>query len=299
MPDDSGNTPTYAVVGDALIDEIHRDGASLEFVGGSALNVAIGLSQLGDQSTLVAMIGADDDGTAIQAFLGSHDVRLIPTMGSRGSSRAISSRVRGEPNYEFNEAARSRRIEFGSASAAALSEANFVVVSGFPFDDSEQSDGLIAALADSRKKLIIDPNPRAGLIHSPSEFVTGLEQTAAGALLVKIGDEDAALLYQTSVAEAATRLLSIGAAVVLTTSGKDGAAIYTSGGINVKEEIVNLPSPIIDTMGAGDATLASIVHSIGAGPFPATDAAWRAALHEAMKIAAFTCRREGAILQLS
>jgi fructokinase len=245
------------------------------------------------------MIGADDDGTAIQAFLGSHDVRLIPTLGPRGSSRAVSSRVGGEPHYEFNEAARSRRIEFGSASAAALSEATFVIVSGFPFDDSDQSDALMAALTNSRQKLIIDPNPRSGLIHSTARFVTSLERIAAHSLLVKIGDDDAALLYQSSVEKAASRLISIGASVVLATSGKDGAAIYTAEGITVTEEIANLPSPVIDTMGAGDATLASIAHSIGAGPFPTTDADWRAALHDAMKIAAFTCRHDGAILQLS
>jgi fructokinase len=299
MPNSVGGSPGYVVVGDALIDEMHRDGASFEFVGGSALNVAVGLSQLGDRATLLAMIGADHDGAAVRDFLEAHGVRFVPTLGSRGSSRAISFRVRGEPHYEFNEAARSRRIVFGSESAAALSNATFVVVSGFPFDDSEQSDGLMASLTNSRHKLIIDPNPRSGLIHSQAQFVRNLEQIAAQSLLVKIGDDDAALLYESSVEEAASRLISVGASVVLATSGKDGAAIYTAAGITVKEEIVSLPSPIIDTMGAGDATLASIAHSIGVGSVPTTDAAWRVALQEAMKIAAFTCRHDGAILQLS
>ena len=50
---------TVVVVGDALIDELRDDHGVREFVGGAALNVAVGLAQLGVPATLVAKLGDD------------------------------------------------------------------------------------------------------------------------------------------------------------------------------------------------------------------------------------------------
>src|ERR1700742_717888 len=100
----SGNR-NVVIIGDALIDEIHRDGSVDTFVGGAALNVAVGWSVLGFPATLLAMIGDDADGERIRAFLVEHGVTLIPTIGPNGSSRAVSDRVNGEPVYVFNTAA--------------------------------------------------------------------------------------------------------------------------------------------------------------------------------------------------
>jgi fructokinase len=298
MAESIGTSAGIVVVGDALVDEIHRDGRVDEFVGGAALNVAVGLAELGHEPTLLAMIGDDDDGAAIRRFLDEHRVHLIPTIGSTGSSRAISSRLNGEPFYEFNDAARGRRIAFDSASTDALADAAVVVVSGFPLDDHEQCAALIHAVRDPRARLIIDPNPRAHLIHDGAEFSRALDEVASKCLLLKVGEDDAALLYDSSVAELASRLVESGASAVLATSGENGAAILTATGESVAEPIVDLPSPVRDTMGAGDATLASIVHSIVVDGFPSDELSWRRALRTAMEIAAATCRFDGALLHL-
>lgn len=85
------------VVGDALIDELRNGDLVREFVGGAALNVAAGLAILGVRTTLIAMIGDDADGERIRSFLTSFGVELVPTIGPRGSSRAVSDRTEGEP----------------------------------------------------------------------------------------------------------------------------------------------------------------------------------------------------------
>ncbi|MDH6235662.1 PfkB family carbohydrate kinase [Cryobacterium sp. CG_9.6] len=286
------------VVGDALIDEMREPDSLREFPGGAALNVAVGLAILGVPTTLIAMVGDDADGTVLRNFLAAHDVELIATPGPFGSSRATSDRTDGEPRYIFNEAAQKRRVEFGPRERAALDAAPLVVVSCFPFDDTVQTDAFLAAVTDGPHRLVIDPNPRAGMLHDKALFVQNFERAAARSLLTKVGDEDAELLYASSLEVLRARLLAAGAHHVLATAGRAGAIIETDDGLLVSEPITALPGAIVDTMGAGDATLASSVQSFLTGGVPADAAGWQHLLATAMRIAAATCRSEGALLRV-
>ncbi|MFZ8396228.1 PfkB family carbohydrate kinase, partial [Staphylococcus aureus] len=62
-------TGRVVVIGDALIDELRDDEGVREFVGGAALNVAVGLSRLGVPASLIAMVGDDAAGDQIRAYL--------------------------------------------------------------------------------------------------------------------------------------------------------------------------------------------------------------------------------------
>jgi sugar/nucleoside kinase (ribokinase family) len=298
MTDQSAAAPYVVVIGDALIDEIHTDGSSEDFVGGAALNVAVGLSTLGVNTRLIAMVGDDADGATIRAYLARHNVDLIPTVGPNGSSRGVSDRVDGEPFYVFNAAAQARRVAFGPAESAALESAALVVVSCFPFDDVEQSDELAAAISNAKARLVIDPNPRDSMLHSADRFRETFDRLAPNTLLVKVGDDDSALLYGTSVGELSTHLLAEGTPAVLATAGSLGASVEIANGVTAQVPIAALDGPIVDTMGAGDATLASVVQSILAEGFPVTSEDWQRILRRAMLIAAATCRSRGALLQL-
>ncbi|WP_353828774.1 carbohydrate kinase family protein [Agromyces sp. SYSU T0242] len=286
------------VVGDALIDELRDPSGSKEFVGGAALNVAVGLALLGQDVTLVAMVGDDEPGDRIRAFLADYGVRLVGSPSPHGSSRAVSDRSDGgEPRYVFNEAAQQRRLDFGAATREALEDADLVVVSCYPFDDDEQVDALLSAVADPERRLVVDGNPRAGMMHDRARFLENFERTAARSLLVKAGDEDAELLAGETL-DAFVRRLRGDAAhpAVVATAGRAGAAVH-AGDLDVHADIVLLPGPVVDTMGAGDATLAAIVDRIAADGVPGSAEAWSAALERAMTIAAATVRHEGALLR--
>ena len=292
------NAPTrVVVVGDALIDVLRDSEASREFPGGAALNVAVGLAVLGVPTTLIAMVGDDADGTVIRAFLDEYGVQLIATAGPLGSSRAVSDRTDGEPRYFFNDAAKARRIEFGAVERAALDDAELVVVSCFPFDDTAQTEAFAACVRDSEQRLVIDPNPRAGMLHDGPRFARNFEALAARSLLVKVGDEDADLLYDSTREELRERLLDAGAGIVLATAGRLGASVVVGLNELVSVPIADLDGPVIDTMGAGDATLAASVCTIVTSGVPQDAAGWEALLVDAMVTAAATCRREGALLR--
>jgi Sugar kinases, ribokinase family len=290
--------PSVVVVGDALVDEVRGDDGSQDFVGGAGLNVAVGLAVLGMDATLVAMVGGDDDGDRIRAFLQEHDVALHETIGPFGTSRAISDRVDGEPRYTFNTAARNRRIDFGEAQRQALDAADLVTVSCFPFDDAVQVGLLEAAVRHPERRLVIDPNPREGMLRDRSAFVRGFERVAARSLLVKVGDEDASLLYGSTLSDLRDRLIALGATTVLATAGRHGADVVTRNGVDIHEGIAELSGPIVDTMGAGDATLASVVSFLASDGMPDTAIEATAMLTQAMRVAAATCRHNGALLRV-
>lgn len=284
------------VIGDALIDEIRDDAGVREFVGGAGLNVAVGLSRLGVPASLIAMVGDDAAGEQIRAYLAEYDVELLASPAAHGSSRAVSTRSsEGEPQYVFNDAAQNRRVAYGAAERAAIAAAPMVVVSCFPFDDREQTDALVDAVASAGTPLAIDPNPRSGMLHDRDEFVRGFERAAAGALLVKVGEDDAQLLYGTSLDDLRDRLTGLGVDAVLATYGAGGAAIV-AGDVTVSRGISNLPGPIVDTMGGGDAVLATTA-ALVRERLPEVAEDWDAVLSRAMDVAAATCRSEGALLR--
>jgi fructokinase len=281
------------VIGDALIDEI-RDAAGVrELVGGAALNVAVGLRRLGVPVTLIAMVGADAAGDHIREYLSDHGVVLVESPSELGSSRAIVRAENGEPQYVFNEAAQRRSIRYADAARAAISEAALVAVSCFPFDVEAEVTALSDALGDAR--LVIDPNPRSGMLHDRAEFVRGFEKLAARAELVKVGADDAALLYDGDLDALRGRLRELGVNAVLATAGADGAVLESDAGV-LTAPIAVLPGPIVDTVGAGDATLAAVAEGLVA-EHPQAAAEWQRLLDRAMAIAAATCRAEGGLLR--
>ncbi|KQQ65319.1 PfkB family carbohydrate kinase [Microbacterium sp. Leaf320] len=294
MSVDSSRASGAVVVGDALIDEIRDDAGVRELVGGAALNVAVGLRRLGVPTTLIAMVGDDEAGAHIREYLEDHDVRLIASEAPLGSSRAIVERgPDGEPVYVFNEAAQRRGIRYSDEAVRVMADAGLVAVSCFPFDVPAEVDALVAAAGDAR--LAIDPNPRSGMLSDREEFVRGFERAAAGAAIVKVGADDAALLYDGDLDGLRARLRGLGVRAVLATAGADGAALESDAGV-VTAPISALPGRVVDTVGAGDATLAAVAAGLAKGT-PAHAEGWQELLDRAMDVAAATCRAEGGLLR--
>ena len=287
---------SVVVVGDALIDELRDDHGVREFVGGAALNVAVGLARLGVSAALVAMLGDDEPASRVRRYLADFGVELIATPSLLGTARAVSTRSgAGEPVYEFNEASQQRRIRFGDAEQAAMADADLVVVSCFAFDDPEQTAELADAVETAGVAVAVDPNPRTGMMRDRAEFVRGFERLAAGAALVKVGEDDAALLYDDRLDVLRARLIDLGAKTVLATEGAAGATIE-AGDVVVTRPISSLPGRIVDTMGAGDAAFAATVAAL-VDAAPADAEGWEDVLQNAMDVAAATCRFEGALLR--
>lgn len=287
-------TSQVVVIGDALIDELVDDDGTTHIVGGSALNVAVGLGILGIPATLIAMIGDDIDGALIRSHLDDHGVRLLPTITADGTGVARSERIDGEPRYSFSDSMVARALDFDDAQRAAIADAEVVAVSGFPFDVEAQAELLESALAPTSAVVAVDPNPRTGLLHDADAFRERLVSFGGTAQLLKLGDDDAQLLFGQPVGEVAPRLLAR-YPYVLATEGRDGASVRV-GDARWRHGTLVTPDAVVDTMGAGDAVFASVLSEIARGGLG--DIEWYDALKRAMGIAAATIARPGALLRL-
>jgi fructokinase len=283
--------PAVLVLGDVLIDELRTPEGSTDVAGGSALNVAVGFAVLGVPAVLAGMVGEDPAGALLRRHLEEHDVPLLAAEAPRGTGRAVSDRTAGEPRYSFSEASRRRTLVPTEAVRQAAARADVIVVSGFPFDDPDEVQTL-EALVPATARLAIDPNPRPGLLRDRAAFAEGLLRLAARADLVKLGAEDAELVFDAGLSAATGRLLAAGAGAVLETAGPEGAALVR-GTQFTRVPIATAPGAIVDTMGAGDATFTTVVAGLVTGE---RDPA--AVLTRAMAIAAATIRSPGGLLRL-
>ncbi|NQX10314.1 hypothetical protein HQQ80_01605 [Microbacteriaceae bacterium VKM Ac-2855] len=127
-------------------------------------------------------------------------------------------------------------------------------------------------------------------------FAEGLLSVADGAALIKLGAEDAELIFDEPLARATARVLAAGAEAVLETAGSAGAALVISRE-RVSVPIAAADGPVIDTMGAGDATFATVVEELAVSN-DSNIIDPHAVLNRAMNVAAATIRAGGGLLRL-
>ncbi|WP_168200434.1 carbohydrate kinase family protein [Protaetiibacter larvae] len=280
------------VIGDALIDELVDPSGTTRIVGGSALNVAVGLSVLGVPATLVAMVGDDADGALIREHLAAHGVLIVPTITAAGTGIARSERVGGEPRYAFSESMVARSLAFDEAQRAAIADAALVAVSGFPFDVPEQLGLLEDAVGASSAVVAVDPNPRPGLLHDREAYRGGLERFGAATALLKVGDDDTRLLYGTDAVQTMPRLGGVFPRL-LVTRGEHGVVLVDGDSSWSRPTAA---SAVVDTMGAGDSVFATALAAIAVAGIDGMN--WPAVLERCMAIAAATIAHPGALLRL-
>ncbi len=291
--------PTVVSIGDGIIDAVELTPGSVErFPGGAALNLAVGIARLGLRSQFVTRFGLDRDGFLLDRYLRQEGVQVLNSPNVDFTGVVSSSRRDGEPTYHFAPAMFRRRITFTDRTLEAIAAADAVVVNSFPFDDPRQAEALVAALKQAHGLVFVDPNPRPNLIADLSAYRDGAEKAMTVATVAKLSDEDVSLLYGLSTEEAAARLFSLGVDTVLFTHGSAGASVLTKAGVTTSMPVAPAEGAVVDTMGAGDATLATVVAFMLRKGAPSDEAGWRACLEEAMRTAAATCRSPGGSLAL-
>jgi len=295
MPNDGepDMSPRVTVIGDALIDELVDERGTLRFVGGSALNVATGLCILGVPTTLVAMIGDDADGALIRAHVAGYGMEFAPTLTPLGTGVARSERRDGEPHYSFSEPMLHRVLDFDDTQRRAIETADVVAVSGFPLDDEGQAGLLAEVLEASAGVVALDPNPRSGMLRDAAAFGRAVEQLGGTVDLLKLGDDDALLLYGRPVASVIDALRHR-YTHILATEGSNGASAHLPGR-QVSSPALASAGGVVDTMGAGDAVFASVLAEVATAGLEAVE--WHATLHRAMGVAAATIAHPGALLR--
>jgi fructokinase len=294
--------------GDALIDFVPiaaMDGrdAVRPAVGGSCLNIAVGLARLGMPAGFVGGISTDLFGRMIADHASASGVELHHAKRSEHQTTlAFLRNVAGQSQYAFydddtasaNWTYRPGSIPFDAVEAVHIGSTTLVNDRG-----AAETSALIADAKDS-VTISFDPNCRPNLVRDRMGYLARMRAFADRADLIRMSDVDFDYLFgDEAYAARAEFLLARGASLVVITRGTEGALAWHSkaGPIEVGAPIVE----VVDTIGAGDSFHAALLYALRdqGGLARAKLQAVGAnelgrALSFACQCAAITCTRAGA-----
>lgn len=278
------------VIGEALIDIVETADGSRELVGGSPANVAVGLARLGHLTALQTRIGRDPRGARIAEHIASAGAALTPQ--SWGDAATSTARARlgadGSASYLFDIDWRMPAPDLdGIALVHSGSIALFLEPGGAVVLETLRHAARSGALVS------LDPNIRPALVGDRDAALARFGDAVRAADLVKLSDEDAAWLYPgRRPEEVLADIAAHGPRLVVMTRGSAGAMALGPDGIL---EAPAWPVDVADTIGAGDAYMASLVASALDDPMLFTsEAAVERAMRRAAVAAGITVSRVGA-----
>ena len=299
---------TALVIGESLVDVRHDTRVDppevAEHPGGSPLNIAVALARLGVETTLATQVGDDDRGVALARHVTAAGANLVDVGPAEPTSTATAVvGPDGAATYEFDltwspdrlpDPADYAVVHVGSIGAVLAPGADLVAE-------------LVAAAATAGVPVSFDPNVRPAITPDVDDVRRRAERIADGATLLKLSDEDAALLYpalyQPLEIEDLPRRLAERHAVRLVAVTRGAAGVVLDDGadaVTVSAQQV----AVADTIGAGDTVTAALLAGLlerrllepGGWPTPGPTAEatleWLGAL--AVRAAAITCARPGA-----
>lgn len=246
------------IIGEALIDIVERDGVVLgEHVGGSPLNVAIGLGRLDRGVDFLTHIADDERGRRIVEHVESSGVRLVP--GSVSAARTPTALATidetGAATYTFE-------IDWqlsGTPEVPPPLIAHTGSIAGF------LAPGCLAtaALLDAYQlaaTITFDPNVRPALIDDREQAIARIDRIVEKSDVVKASDEDLHWIDPTRTPEQiAAAWQAMGPALVAVTMGGQGAfAICAAGTVRVEARRVE----VVDTVGAGDSFMTGLIDAL-------------------------------------
>lgn len=245
------------VIGEALIDVVERDGQVTDHVGGSPLNVAVGLARLGRDVDFLTHIGTDARGRTIRDYVESSGAQLVP--GSTNASRTATARAvldaAGSATYSFD-------IDW---TLTGTPEVPPPIVAHTGSIAAVLEPGCLAtnALVDAyhlSATFTFDPNIRPALITDADTARARIDRLLERADVVKASSEDLHWMDPTRAPEQiAATWLELGPSIVVVTFGGDGAVAMCAGG-TVRVPAGNVE--VVDTVGAGDAFMTGLIDAL-------------------------------------
>jgi fructokinase len=246
------------VIGEALIDIVERNGQALgEHVGGSPLNVAIGLGRLGRDVDFLTHIADDERGRRIVDYVEASGVRLVP--GSTTADRTPTAVARldesGAADYVFDIAWELT----GTPEVAPPVVAHTGSIAGYLDPGCLATAALLDAYRPSAT-ITYDPNVRPALITEREQAIGRIDRLVERADVVKASDEDLRWIAPDLDPERmAETWLASGPSIVAVTMGGQGAfAVCAAGTVRVAAR----PVDVVDTVGAGDAFMTGLIDAL-------------------------------------
>jgi fructokinase len=299
----------FLCCGDSLFDmfsgpSADPHGVALDgHVGGSPLNVALGLARMGNHSRFFTRVSTDMFGRRISAFMAANGIDSSLCVPTRQNTTLamIGLKEDNSADYVFYtdgtaDCSMVRRRPAGRARRGDPRRAFRLLFDG---DRADGGDAGLLAAREARTPLrLLRSQPahhdRTGHRHLARYRVAAMTRAAS---FMKASDEDIAQLGTTPEKFAADAIAS-GTDLVCVTLGNDGAFAFSADGRETR--LPGIKVDVADTVGAGDTFQAACLHWLGAQGLTRKGKAREADLDAmagfAIKAAAVTCTRRGADL---
>jgi fructokinase len=246
------------VIGESLIDIVERDGRTDDVhVGGSPLNVAVGLARLGRDVDFLTRIGDDPHGRRIADYVNAAGVQLVS--GSQVAGRTATARLSvgedGSADYVFD-------LDWQLSGTPMVTPPLFAHTGSIA---AVQDPGClaVAALIDTYRvsaTVTFDPNVRPSLIADRDLARQRIEHLVERSDIVKVSEDDLRWIDPNRPPERmAQTWLALGPAVVAVTMADRGAMAVCAAGV---ARVPARPVEVVDTVGAGDAFMAGLIDAL-------------------------------------
>ena len=253
------------VIGEGLVDVVQRASGIEAHVGGSPLNVAVGLARLDHPVQFIGRYGRDAYGDAVAAHLRSSSVML--PLGPDDLPTSVATALiddDGAAAYTFDLTwelpGLKDRLAFMLQGTTLLHTGSIATMLAPGAAD------VLAAVEQAHPFATIsfDPNCRPSIIGDVDYARRQAEKFVSLADVVKASDEDLGWLYPgEDVLDSARRWLKLGGsggpAIVVVTRGATGPWGITAAG---EAECVPPRVDVADTVGAGDSFMAALLSGI-------------------------------------
>lgn len=270
--------------------------------GGAPANVLAALCNLGFQTAFIGKVGDDMHGALLKDTL---DKAGIDTTGlivddSVFTTLAFVSLQNGERNFSFaRKPGADTQLRPEEVKEEIVKNTKIFHCGSLSLTDEPARSATFHAVKMAKEAgalISYDPNYRAPLWNSVEEAKEQMRSMIPYADIMKISDEETALLTDYSdPKEAAQALLDQGVACVVVTLGKDGALLKTA-----QVEIVEKGKErkVVDTTGAGDSFWGGILSRFakdGISPAEITEEKAREYVRFANAVAGLCVEKRGAI----
>jgi fructokinase len=291
------------VVGESLVDIVVPSGGGdrHDAVGGSCLNVAVGLSRLDVPTTLMTRIGEDRLGELIVDHVHASAVTLsegsvVPGGVTSTATAHLDEQHAATYDFEIVWDLPSQALPDGTTGVHVGSLGSSLAPGRASVVD------LVRQAVEADVFVSYDPNIRPFFLDDAARAWREVLEIAGGTRLLKLSDEDLRLLRPDDAEDDVCReLMAAGRTeLVVLTRGEKGAKAFTDG---ATIEVPAPPTDLVDTVGAGDSFMAAMLAMLsdwgvltgGEGRLSALDDdRVELLVRGAVTAAAITCSRRGA-----